>query len=590
MIVDLDDVVLTPSAEISKWNAVGNPIIYRMQRKDFLFDQINNNGGFVQFQINGVDLTGSFSNGSSLYVKSDNGVYNDFGLQTAEAFSGGNTLITTDIAYVSAGPGGFVNNNTLRPSYRLEVEVYNSDDEMLHDSAFSYSPSSTGALIIDVSSILRSNLSPDNDADLTAGTEVFIDAGVYLGFYIKYREVWTGSAESQTSDVANQFFAVLAARQIPSAYGGNMIEYAVIPDTVIILNQTDFSTGWANQGGGFPLEPWSIGVDLVAAIDAVPTERVRRSVNLEAGKQYSFRFTGTFDNTVGGVLFDFFMYLGGSQEVIIYEDLDPAPATFDKTVIATPLFDYTYIELFCDVVDVQVMTIESLLISEVPYFKFLTRLDRPVMWRGYSFLISAILETSDNLQISITSSIGDAIIGTGGLNNGILLFDINAMLTLSQAMETLTFQVRKDSDQSAITEQITIELRDPCENPILLVGRNSLGGPLEWMFDINQEYTFDYGNGRKAKRLVLTAVNLTINQWEALQDFITLGEVYRNNIVEFTSATIKTSTRIGQQLYIVDSDGNKIGVIAIPTKNKTRTKQIKHIFEIEIEYPEEFSV
>jgi hypothetical protein len=110
------------------------------------------------------------------------------------------------------------------------------------------------------------------------------------------------------------------------------------------------------------------------------------------------------------------------------------------------------------------------------------------------------------------------------------------------------------------------------------------------MFDVNQEYTFDYGNGRKAKRLVLTTVNLTINEWESLQDFITLGEVYRENIVEFTSTTDATSRRIGQQVYVLNQDGTKIGVIALPTRNTTRTKQIRHIFELEIEYPEEFAV
>jgi hypothetical protein len=108
------------------------------------------------------------------------------------------------------------------------------------------------------------------------------------------------------------------------------------------------------------------------------------------------------------------------------------------------------------------------------------------------------------------------------------------------------------------------------------------------MFDVDQDYTFDYGNSIKAKRQVLKTNNLTINEWESLQDFISLGEVYRNNIVEFSSTTIKTSSRIGQQAYVISSAGVKTGVIVIPTNNSTRTRQIKHYFEIEIEYPEEF--
>jgi hypothetical protein len=110
------------------------------------------------------------------------------------------------------------------------------------------------------------------------------------------------------------------------------------------------------------------------------------------------------------------------------------------------------------------------------------------------------------------------------------------------------------------------------------------------MFDISQEQGYDNANGIKAKRHGLFTNHLTLNQWEALQDFITLGETYRNNITEFTSATIKTSSRIGQQLYVVDADGAKIGVIASPTGNSTFTRQVRHLFNLEIEYPEEFAL
>jgi len=122
-----------------------------------------------------------------------------------------------------------------------------------------------------------------------------------------------------------------------------------------------------------------------------------------------------------------------------------------------------------------------------------------------------------------------------------------------------------------------------------LIGRNTLGGCLSWLFDISQDYTFEYADGRKAKRLVLFAEDLTLNEWEALQDFITLGEVYRENIVELTSSTLKTKSRIGSQVYAVDQDGNKVGVIVIPINNQTKTRQVKHKFQIEIEYPEEFN-
>lgn len=435
--------------ETSTWNAVGNPVLYKMQRKDFTFNQINNNGGFVQLQFNGVDITGSFANGNSLYVKSDNGVYDSFGTQSAEAFSGGNTLITTNIPYVSAAPGGFCNNDTLRPLYRVEVEVYNSDDELLNEAPFVYSPTSKGALTIDISAILRANLLPDIEFDLTGTTEVFDDTD-FVGFYIKYREVWTGSAESQTNDVANQFFAVFAANQIPAPYGGNMFEYA-IPET-----------------------------------------------------------------------------------------------------------------------------------------KFLTGFTRLKMWRGYPFLVSAII--NEDIASDVLLQAGTDETTPADYAGKVVAFDLNQIIT-DQDQDEVTIQVFEEgSPYEALSEQLTVELVDPCANPIMLIGRNKQGGILQWLFEYSQEYTFDYGNDIKAKRLVLRATGVTINDWEALQDFITLGQVYQNNIVELTSTTNKTSTRVGQQVYVLEPDGTMTGVIVIPTRNSTETKLKQHFFEIEIEYPQVFAL
>lgn len=432
----------------STWNAVGNPVIYKMQRKDFTFNQINNNSSFVQLQFNGVDITGSFANGDSIYVKSDNYAYDSFGTPTAEAFSGGNTLITTNIPYGDSATTGFCNNNTLRPLYRVEVEVYNSADELLNESPFTYSPTSKGALTIDIRAILRAYLLPDIDFDLTGTTEVFEDTD-FVGFYIKYREVWTGSAESQTDDVANQFFAVLGSNQIPAPYGGNLFEYAI---------------------------------------------------------------------------------------------------------------------------------------SET---KLLTKFTRLTMWRGYPFLVSAIINEDITNDVYLDANPDSTT--PADYAGKLIAFDLNQIIT-DQTVDQVTIQVFEDDTVVALSESLTVRLLEPCANPIYLVARNSLGGILQWMFDVTQEYTFDYGNGIKSKRLLLSTFNLTLNEWESLQDFITLGEIYRNNIVELTPSTIKTHTRIGQQAYVVDSSGNKTGVIILPTRNTTYTKQRRHTFELEIEYPGEFAV
>ncbi len=243
--------------DVSKWNAVRNPILYKMQRKDFTFASINNSGGFVQLVLSSSfgNVASSFDVSDSVYFTTDAGVYDTTATVSASSYSAPNTLVTLSTTYVSSSTG-FINNNTLRPSYRVEIEVYNSDDEQIGDSAFSYSPNSKGALIVDVSSILRQELLPDNEADLTGSTESFDDALIYTGFYIKYREVWTGSAESQTNDSSNDFFSLLAAMQIPSIYGGNLYEYLIQGNMKI--QESTISTAQILTGNSVP-------VDIIAA-------------------------------------------------------------------------------------------------------------------------------------------------------------------------------------------------------------------------------------------------------------------------------------------------------------------------------------
>jgi hypothetical protein len=427
----------------SRWNAVRNPVIYKMSRADYAYNQSNNSGGFMQMQFTGVNIASSFIVGNLVYATTRGAA-----TVTASSFSGGNTLVTLNVSYTTSSSGS-VNNLSTRPLYAVEVEVYDSTNTLLNDSPFRYVSDSTGNVFIDIASILKANLTSDFSGDLTGSTETFDDTDVYKKFYIKYREVWTGSAESQTDDVANQFFAILGALQIPSILGGNMGEYVVSPT------------------------------------------------------------------------------------------------------------------------------------------KLLTKFTRFTMWRGYPFLIGAIIHEDISNNICLTTGL---VASTPVSYSGkVVSFDVNNTL-IDQSVSDVDIQVVEVSvSDIPVSEQINIEFRDACENAIMLMGRNSLGGPLQWMFDENQEYTFDYGNGIKAKRMRLFADDLTIDQWEALQDFFTLGEVYKNNIREFTSDTIKTATRTDNQVYVIDSDGNKIGVIVIPRQPSTETKQVKHTFEIEIEYPEQFA-
>ena len=139
-----------------------------------------------------------------------------------------------------------------------------------------------------------------------------------------------------------------------------------------------------------------------------------------------------------------------------------------------------------------------------------------------------------------------------------------------------------------VSETKIINILDELSNTILLQWKNSLGGDECYPFTYNQEYTFDYGGGKKAKRLTLFAYGLTLAQWEAINGLNTLGEPYKTPITEMTTNLNRTMATIGQSVYILNSDGTKIGVTVINVQNTTVTKKVQHEATVTIEYPEIF--
>ena len=470
----------------SLWNAVGNPIVYIGQRRDFEVDTIQDNGGGVELVFTGIDLTTDLYVGLIAYFESDT-VYQGRQIEiTASAFAGGDTTVNiieypggADVPFVSSDTGGFINTPD-RENYRIEYQVFrSSDDAELNSVVFEASDSpgvfqqvgisnlaivQAGIVYLNVSPIIRPYLDANFEGDLTESNETFDDDNAYLGFYIKYQEVWNGDDETLVDDVANQFFAIIGARQVKSVYGGNMGEYVTFSD-------------------GAPLA------------------------------------------------------------------------------------------------------------------SFVTKYSRPKVWRDFPFLISVIvgdLGTQSILNVNYLDADGNNV-GSANSDNvadvdgALYTFDVTKILAIPDDAKTVDLTFYSLTGPTPVSETLICDVVDTCENPILVMARNSLGGVMQWVFDGSTERSPDYGQDIKAMRRVLFAEDITENEWDALQDFIKLGDVYRDNIVEFTAETFKTSTRIGHQVYVVDEDGDKTGVIVIPTRNRTETRQKKHKFELEIEYPEEFT-
>jgi hypothetical protein len=457
-----------------------------MKRADFTFSSLVDNAGALQITVS-TNLTtlsiaqgGPVLVGSKIFVQSNDKFYYNKSFTVVSVTNAANSVVVFEAgSYLGTGSSSGIINLIQRSNYRVQVGIYAPEiytvplgtktNVLL--GTLSYSPDPFGDLIIDVSTILLNNLSPENKSDYVTGFTVNeerptssgpsnIDVAAYINFYIKYTEIWTNSAESETNDTANQFFAIYGARQIGELYGGNLAEY------------------------------------------------------------------------------------------VNYENATPLALT-------------------------------------------LTKFTRPSIWRGYPFSISTItsdnVSTNSNFRVEYFDATGTTIsnnVVTKAANAGKLIrFSPNNALAIPS--NAVTAQIRYEKTGIVVLSQtITCEIKDPCSNPIHLYWRNSLGGDAFWMFDFNQNYSYRYDNGRKAERYVLFASNLRDDEFDAISELNTLGEVYDVAYTELTTLVNKSQARIGSQVYMMDATGKKTGVIVIPTEVSTKTKFSRNKIQITIELPE----
>lgn len=437
-----------------------NPCIYKLRREDYQFNQINNNGGFAQVQINGVDLSAYFEVGNTLYIE---------GLATAEvtaiAFSGGNTLITTDIAFIATSTG-FINNNSKRTDYKIEAEIFDFATNESLGPRIVQDPSEAGEVMVDVSGIVKTFLSAN--WEMPAVNEVESETSKKV--YIKYQEFYDVTYWTLVNDVASPVVLVFAYMQL-------------------LQNSPP----------------------------------------------------------------DFSRYLHGGNMLSFYPE--------DDTKI------------------------------------WLTRFVIPSMWRDWPFTLSFIWNIAEiNRRVKQYDSEGNELSNTATE----LEPDVDKVHRMTvgdvDPLATRLLITLEDGAGSGTPEQIISELevtvKDPCDSQILLYWKNSRGGDAFWMFDESQDYQYTYPSGRKVTRMTLFSDNLRIGEWDAINELNSPTEVIALNIVDYgmDDSIDKTHFRNDNQVFIVNQDLSKVGVIVIPTDNKTKTSYKKHSIEITIELPELFPV
>ncbi len=414
-----------------KHSAVGNPILYKMTRKDYTTATIANSGGNLRI-TRASDLTAEIEVGDELYFRSDNGIYDDYYTVLTISYSAPDTTITFDGGYTAAGTTGFINLAT-RLNYKVEVEVWNNTGPELLGT-FRVSPDSRGEVVIDVRRVLWANMTTVDGYNYTTSTEPL--TGRYKNFYIKYTELWIGSANSATNDSANTFYGVYGARQIGSKYNGFLSDYACYetPSTELAKFLTPFTPAiWKTL-------PFAICH--LSNYDHANSFLYKQVQKDASGATLA---TGTISSYTGA---------GAIHRV------------------------YSYI---------------------TPYMYQNTR--------------SAVLTIED---------------GTAG---------------------------------GTISKTLTVDVKEPCNQPVVLEWVNSLGGDSFWCFSLNQEYSYTYQDRRKGRRMVLFSDGLTLEQWEGINELNSAGDIYMNPVTELTTSVNRTSSIIGARVIMHDYRNTELTVL-----------------------------
>jgi hypothetical protein len=229
--------------------------------------------------------------------------------------------------------------------------------------------------------------------------------------------------------------------------------------------------------------------------------------------------------------------------------------------------------------------------------KWLTKFNRPSLWRGYPFTVSFLWPaTIANLKRRVVQKdITGAVLST---TDTALPATADVMVRITAGVvnanaKTLEITLLDASDDSAVSSTLKVDVKEPCSNPVHLFWNNSLGGDSYWQFEYNQELEVGFKDKTKASRLTLFAHHLLIDEWMALNELLVPDDAYPVNITNLgvDNETIQTHYRDGQQIYMVNAAGDtKIGVISIPAGMKTTTRKLRHMLEIEIELPTTFTV
>ena len=601
MALEITEPIKTVNGILTQAIAARTQLLYKVQRKD---DTGTEGTANENFSIT-VFTTTIYSIGQIIYWGSDDELGNPSGLYQIDTLQAGTIIRTTSAKVGANGSTGYVNNQTTRQGYRIELQLFDKDEALIFQNIFSYVPNQAGFVTIDVGALMVFNMS--SPSSFTFSKE----------YHLKMTEDWNdqvepdtwpfdsvsdfGGGESTFSGVSPSGFAIGEEFTTDSVLYPNV--YTVTDDqgssvrAVVAFNGT--ASGTLTTGG----ENVSI-TTLLQAVLARKQLLKQGGANmweylLHEDSREPKPFTGSTE--ASGIVI---IALNNSDGYTVGDEIQITSDDGTYTNARGTIFNLDIATLMVTTVPWVANTAGGVVNPFPDPARFLTRFTNPKQWRNWKRTVSVLI---DQEIVNRTGSTPDYRLTQRGANinkedegdstsifNDTTPAKIDVIsLVIPEVATAFYNKIRTtNSDGSQpLGEDLFYQLEEECPQAIMLDWINSKGGVDQYMFNIEQEVIYTVGegilservidddiefitrtkqrfSGSKFQRITCQAEHLTLDQLQALHE-------------------IKQTESL--RVYLSKDGENFIDAVVVETLSTPfNTKNLNHKFNVTLEFPDDF--
>jgi hypothetical protein len=114
----------------------------------------------------------------------------------------------------------------------------------------------------------------------------------------------------------------------------------------------------------------------------------------------------------------------------------------------------------------------------------------------------------------------------------------------------------KDNALTTTYATLNLDVVEPdCQSPVMLVGRDSLGSPVHWLFEGNQQMEITNDEGYKYIKMTCAAPNLTADEFTALHQAFAPASLIGDTDYRDMSTTFGTRRHDNKDIFTISPDG-----------------------------------